>query len=219
MRIDSNQIKSLRRAVIPILSQMLSLSGSITSLFCASMISSGITSALKDTRYAQATPVNDIAPQSSLLIDDFKRRFSPAEQTLPGPIKSLLVAYPESLKTATRSGPYQGELMWRDGEVTLWTSPKRQYSLNEWSRLSPSDRETLWMGRPYRVILDQATLAEQLLQIYPRDRELPKRLPIDFEPGRLRDESFFKKNVWKPAKRNHQDAHRHILGRAEVASE
>ena len=47
--------------------------------------------------------------------------------------------------------------------------------------------------RGYEQSLNSATLREQLLQVYPRDSRLRSKLPPYFEPGRYRDEAFFKR--------------------------
>ena len=127
-----------------------------------------------------------------LLIKDFKRQFSDREQQLPRPLKRLLIAYPDSLRTAILTSPQHGQLIWRDGTTTEWQIKEREYNVDEWSALTLEARQELLKINEYDLTLKKATLSEQLLQSYPRDRKIPVHLPAFFEPGRLRDESFFK---------------------------
>jgi hypothetical protein len=42
-------------------------------------------------------------------------------------------------------------------------------------------------------VLNQPDLGDQMLQRYPKGEPLPTALPINFEPGRIRNEPFFKR--------------------------
>lgn len=134
--------------------------------------------------------------QSQLLIKEFRRDFTQNEKRLPAPIRRLLLAYPDLLQSAKLFTPDRGVLVWHDGEETVWQIPKRQYHIEEWARLRSEEHTSILgldLGQSYEDILNKASLREQFLQLYPKGRSLPQDLPQFFEPGRLRDESFFKK--------------------------
>ena len=137
---------------------------------------------------------DSIRPSPTLTIANTPQaQFSRLEESLPKEIKTLLRAYPEHLKTATADTKNSGQLLWHHGAPSTWQLPKRFYDLKTWSKLGTEEQKTLWRGQDFETVLNQASLAEQLLQIYPKDAPLPQELPLNFEPGRLRDEAFFKR--------------------------
>ena len=140
-----------------------------------------------------ASPQVNATPQVPLLIDDFHRIFTPEERTLPEAIQRLLLAYPDQLSTAqhTRSGDIK--LIWHQGPETLIKSPSPSRSLEEWQESTASQRRDWWGGRSFETVLNHADLGDQLLQHYPVAQPLPSKLPVNFEPGRVRDEQFFKR--------------------------
>lgn len=140
------------------------------------------------------------------------RILNQAERALPPSIQRLLLAYPEQLitasmepKSAQRVTPRaprdvalidewrSGELIWRNGPPMRWRASTHEVSLDEWARASQVER-TRWLGgRPYQRALESPELGDQLLQRYPKGQALPRSLPLNFEPGRIRYEPFFKR--------------------------
>jgi hypothetical protein len=140
------------------------------------------------------------------------RSLNARERKLPPAIQRLLIAYPEQLKTAylTKKIPadrthhlahhaeendlLEGVLIWRDqGDPSHWRASQREVSLADWTHATPKQRRRWWGGKTFEEALHHPTLGDQLLQLYPVDRDLPKTLPINFEPGRVRAEWYFKR--------------------------
>jgi peptidoglycan LD-endopeptidase CwlK len=122
-----------------------------------------------------------------------ERHLSVEEQTLPLVIQKLLIAYPDTLKTATSLNAHRGILHWRQNEESQWDIPRRQVDLDTWHTLNTKQRSEVWGNKPFEEVLNHPHFSDQFIQTYPKNRALPSALPINFEPGRIRDESFFKK--------------------------
>ena len=134
------------------------------------------------------------------------RVLSDRERALPPAIQRLLIAYPEQLVTARQAPDAPplndltrlderrvGELVWRVGPPSAWRASGREVSLHAWSSASSETRRRWFGGRDFMEVLNQPDLGDQMLQQYPKGEPLPTALPINFEPGRIRNEPFFKR--------------------------
>lgn len=149
----------------------------------------------------------ELSARPSAQLDSMTRRvLSSSERALPPAIQRLLIAYPEHLVTARQapdSPPLNdlerlderrtGELIWREGPPTPWRASAREVSLEAWSSASPETRRRWLGGRAFMDVLNHAELGDQMLQRYPINAPLPTSLPLNFEPGRIRHEPFFKR--------------------------
>ena len=149
---------------------------------------------------------------------DAARRLTLEERRLPPAIQRLLIAYTDHLDTAYMQGDHlrdrgdalthhpsavvaretqrpevlEGTLIWCDKTRSTWRAADLEISLDEWMSATPQQRQAWWSRGSFEETLNRPTLGDQLLQRYPVDRALPKRLPQNFEPGRVRVEWFFK---------------------------
>lgn len=106
-------------------------------------------------------------PHETRAADASRGLFRSAADIPPG-LRCLLEAYPEALCSATET-----TLRWCDGAEMPYDD----------GRVKP-DLETL---------LDSADLQDQMSQPYPAGAWPPVQPPVDFDPGRIRDEAFFRK--------------------------
>ena len=135
---------------------------------------------------------------SKLLINSssFKTQLNPEEKKLPKVIKALLIAYSDSIQSNVVQDASQGTLNFKNGQKHSWYLSNMHLDLDSWRKLSEREQAKLWKDlgfESFEQVLDEATLNEQFLQVYPTQKQLPKNLPKNFEPGRLRDELFFRK--------------------------
>lgn len=143
--------------------------------------------------------LNCPASQPELLLRSYPvpHSLSSADNKLPRAIQALLVAYKDSIKSAQRLDHAGGVLLFRNHLKHKWSLPRQTFDFQAWQALSEQQQIKLWQNlgfQNFEQVLNQATLAEQLLQVYPKQSPLPQSsLPKNFEPGRLRDEAFFKK--------------------------
>lgn len=91
-------------------------------------------------------------------------------------IQRLLLAYPDHL-----CGAEGNTILWCDGETMPYDDGKGP--------------------KTHRQKLEDADLQEQMEQIYPRGTGFPVPPTTDFEPGRIRNERFFKKMYGDSAER------------------
>lgn len=135
-------------------------------------------------------------PELVITANPTSRILNQEEQQLPSEIQALLIAYSDSIKSASKHTETQGSLVFKNNTKHAWERPKQKYDLFTWSKLSKVEQAQIWKQQGFKDFdhaLNHARLAEQFLQLYPHTSQLPKDLPVNFEPGRLRDEVFFKK--------------------------
>jgi hypothetical protein len=92
----------------------------------------------------------------------------PATAPPPEEAACLIEAYPKHICDVRAN-----LVFWCDGEVMLYDSMKRY--------------------KDHDDLLNHADIQDQLVQRYPIGRGYPIPLPVDFEPGRVRNEPFFLK--------------------------
>lgn len=114
-------------------------------------------------------------------------------QSLPSLIQGLLIAYSESLKSVTCLSATHGLFHWHKGKPSSWRLPSTRFTLESWRNLGTKDRRKIWQDRDFNNILNRPNFEDQFIQIYPIHTDLPHTLPVNFEPGRIRDEHFFKR--------------------------
>ena len=136
-------------------------------------------------------------PELLITSSSLQYALTPQESKLPPVIRALLIAYQDSIDTAIPLENSKGILRLKNNLEHPWSSPHHRFDLKAWQSLSKQQQTKLWQDlgfKNFEQVLNRATLSEQLLQIYPKQNTLPKTfLPKNFEPGRLRDEVFFKK--------------------------
>ena len=135
-------------------------------------------------------------PKLLISSNSVKAQLNPEEKKLPKAIQALLIAYPDSIGSSVKLDERQGTLIFKNGQKHSWHLSHKQLDLKTWQELSEHEQTQLWQDlgfKSFEQVLNKATLNEQLLQVYPTQKQLPKSLPKNFEPGRLRDEAFFRK--------------------------
>jgi len=99
----------------------------------------------------------------------------------------------DSKRDFNASKSLEGTLLWHKGKPSRWEVFSRGVTLDEWADASVIERQSWWRGRSFDEVLSRPTLGDQLLQVYPAQKLLPRDLPQNFEPGRVRVEWFFKR--------------------------
>ena len=149
------------------------------------------------TCFSQNINCKPSQPELLITSDSFQHSLTPKETTLPPIIQALLIAYRDSIETAITLKNFEGILHFKNKFKHAWSLPHQRFDLIAWQSLSEQQQARLWQDlgfQSFDQVLNQATLSEQLMQVYPKQNAIPKtNLPKDFEPGRLRDEIFFKK--------------------------
>lgn len=135
-------------------------------------------------------------PSLILNSSSFKAQLTSEEKKSPKAIQAILIAYPDSIESTVILDESKGILSFKNGHKHAWNLSHKQLNLHTWHILSEQVQTKFWQDlgfQNFEQALNKATLNEQLLQVYPTQKKLPKSLPKNFEPGRLRDESFFRK--------------------------
>lgn len=133
------------------------------------------------------------APCEALLVSELPRPLTQDERTLPEQAQRLILAYPDQLRSARQLPNGDVELIWFKGPTSRFKPRQAMVSLEEWDQATEAQRSQWWGQRDFDTVLNHASLGDQLLQHYPSKRALPHDLPVNFEPGRVRDEDFFKR--------------------------
>lgn len=114
---------------------------------------------------------------------------------IPIGIQCLKQAYPEEIKTIqlTKKG---GALIFADKHSISWDHKSYKYLVNPVTKKQWKESKELedipWKTRSYQNILKDNNLLAMMYQRYPALHSVPRSIPINFEPGRVRHEEFFK---------------------------
>ena len=143
---------------------------------CASLLAWSCTRQQKTEEKSQPTAeAARVAksPQTPVKVADDSTPAEPAKPTepanaMPPRMKCLVESYPDHL-----CGGDATHVFWCNGDKMLWDDGKAK-----------ADHDTL---------LNTADLEDQLAQPYPLGADFPMPLPVNYEPGRVRNTAFFLK--------------------------
>ena len=107
--------------------------------------------------------LKETAGDKTAIIEDRSERM----KDIPDGLRKLVKAYPDFLDSADDNNLY-----WKDGTVMIYDDGK-QKSFDE--------------------LLDNADLEDQMSQEYVKGADWENPPPVNFEPGRIRNEEFFRK--------------------------
>jgi hypothetical protein len=114
---------------------------------------------------------------------------------IPVGIQCLKQAYPEKIKKIQRT-KRGGVLIFTDKQSISWDNKSYEYLLNPVTKQQWKEAKKLkitpWKTHSYQDILKENNLLTMMYQRYPAFHSIPHSIPINFEPGRVRHEEFFK---------------------------
>ena len=117
----------------------------------------------------------------------------PANEEIPLGIRCLYEAYSQDI-SSIKSNLEGGELVFQDQSTLSWSNQAFQLDLTrpvsqkQWK----TSKSLSWNHTQHQKILHQDHLLSMMYQKYPQFHPLPHSIEMNFEPGRVRHEGFFK---------------------------